>query len=159
MQCLKPFQEDDIIILNPDEEDMPTMLSRMEKRKAHDKKGKSKKVNIKQETAADDKSQSDKAETNIVSSLNDVENKSKVDIELEPTCSGLTKGKSSKMTKRPVVTGSLTESSPALKKTKADYSVAKDPNATNVYKSLFTSHSSEKQQNRAHWITYNPFYN
>jgi hypothetical protein len=28
-----------------------------------------------------------------------------------------------------------------------------------VFKSLFTSHQKAHQQNRAHWITYNPFYN
>lgn len=48
---------------------------------------------------------------------------------------------------------------PAFKKAKQDYSVAKDPKATDVYKSLFTSHKSEKDQDRAHWVTYNPFYN
>lgn len=48
---------------------------------------------------------------------------------------------------------------PAFKKTKGDYSVAKDPNTTEVFKSLFTSHRNAKEQTRAHWITYNPFYN
>lgn len=50
---------------------------------------------------------------------------------------------------------------PAMKKLKdtSDYSVAKDPKATDVYKSLFTSHESAHQQDRAHWVTYNPFYN
>ena len=48
---------------------------------------------------------------------------------------------------------------PSYKKTKKDYSVAKDPQTSEVYKSLFTSHRTEKDQNRAHWVTYNPFYN
>lgn len=48
---------------------------------------------------------------------------------------------------------------PEIKKIKMNYSVAKDPKVTDVYKSLFTSHDSEKKQDRAHWITYNPFYN
>ena len=49
---------------------------------------------------------------------------------------------------------------PALKKLKGDnFSVAADPKASNVYKSLFTSHKSEQEQTRAHWVTYNPFYN
>lgn len=48
---------------------------------------------------------------------------------------------------------------PNSKKVKKDYSVAADPKATNVYKSIFTSHESEKNQERAHWITYNPHYN
>lgn len=48
---------------------------------------------------------------------------------------------------------------PSYKKTKKDYSVAKDPQTSEVYKSLFTSHKTDKEQNRAHWVTYNPFYN
>lgn len=48
---------------------------------------------------------------------------------------------------------------PSYKKTKKAYSVAKDPQSSEVYKSLFTSHKSDKEQTRAHWVTYNPFYN
>jgi hypothetical protein len=59
-------------------------------------------------------------------------------------------------TKRPA--GSSIED-PVYKKTKGSYSVANDPKATDVFKSLFTSHQKAHQQNRAHWITYNPFYN
>lgn len=48
---------------------------------------------------------------------------------------------------------------PAYKKAKEDYSVAQDPNASEVLKSLFTTHKTAAQQTRAHWVTYNPFYN
>lgn len=48
---------------------------------------------------------------------------------------------------------------PVFKKTKGSYSIANDPKASNVFKSLFTSHSKAQEQNKAHWITYNPFYN
>lgn len=48
---------------------------------------------------------------------------------------------------------------PAYKKTKKDYSVSSDPNASDVYKSLFTTHKDAKTHNKAHWVTYNPFYN
>ncbi|XP_043464389.1 replication termination factor 2 [Leptopilina heterotoma] len=47
----------------------------------------------------------------------------------------------------------------AYNKTKEDYSVAKDPKASEVFKSIFTSHKSASDQTRAHWVTYNPFYN
>lgn len=53
----------------------------------------------------------------------------------------------------------VTSSDPNSKKIKKDYSIAKDPKATEVYKSIFTSHEDEQNQDRAHWITYNPFYN
>lgn len=48
---------------------------------------------------------------------------------------------------------------PAYKKTKSSYSVAKDPSASGVYKSLFTTHENAKNHSKAHWITCNPFYN
>lgn len=49
---------------------------------------------------------------------------------------------------------------PAIKKLKGNsFSVASDPKASDVYKSLFTTHKSEQEQTRAHWVTYNPFYN
>lgn len=49
---------------------------------------------------------------------------------------------------------------PAIKKLKGNsFSVAADPKASDVYKSLFTTHKSEQEQTRAHWVTYNPFYN
>lgn len=48
---------------------------------------------------------------------------------------------------------------PAYKKSKDDYSVAQDPSASKVFKSIFTSHKSAKTQEKAHWVTYNPFYN
>lgn len=51
------------------------------------------------------------------------------------------------------------EQDPSYKKTKKDYSVAKDPQTSEVFKSLFTSHKNDKEQQRAHWVTYNPFYN
>lgn len=50
-------------------------------------------------------------------------------------------------------------SDPNSKKVKKDYSIADDISTTEVYKSLFTSHDSDKKQDRAHWITYNPHYN
>ncbi|XP_074115808.1 replication termination factor 2 [Cotesia typhae] len=48
---------------------------------------------------------------------------------------------------------------PAFKKIKEDYSIAKDPNASEVLKSIFTTHKSAAEQTKAHWVTYNPFYN
>lgn len=55
--------------------------------------------------------------------------------------------------------GAIVPNEETTKKLKIDYSVAKDPKVSDVYKSLFTTHKSEQEQNRAHWVTYNPFYN
>ena len=48
---------------------------------------------------------------------------------------------------------------PSEAKIRPSYSVAKDPNASEVYKSLFTTHNKARNQTKAHWVTYNPFYN
>ena len=37
-------------------------------------------------------------------------------------------------------------------------SVQDDPNASSVYKSLFTSSEKAKNQQKAHWVTFNPQY-
>jgi hypothetical protein len=59
--------------------------------------------------------------------------------------------------KRPVVNfGMQTKES---KKMKSDYKISNDPEASTVFKSLFTSSDKAKNQTKAHWITYNPFYN
>lgn len=65
-------------------------------------------------------------------------------------------GKQAQKRQSTSVAGPSTDSK---KKVKVNYSVAKDPQVSDVYKSLFTSHKSEQEQNRAHWVTYNPFYN
>lgn len=72
------------------------------------------------------------------------------------------KKKIKKEDKAPGVKGNSDRSKaedPAYKKVKENYSVAKDPKASEVFKSIFTTHKSAADQDRAHWITYNPFYN
>ncbi|OQR68105.1 UPF0549 protein C20orf43-like [Tropilaelaps mercedesae] len=43
-------------------------------------------------------------------------------------------------------------------KAKGSYSIAKDPNASEALKSLFTSHETAKNKPKAHWITHNPLF-
>ncbi|XP_011418301.3 replication termination factor 2 [Magallana gigas] len=44
-------------------------------------------------------------------------------------------------------------------KTPNPLSIQKDPKTSATYKSLFTSSNKAKNQQSAHWVTYNPFYN
>lgn len=44
-------------------------------------------------------------------------------------------------------------------KTPTPLSIQKDPKTSATYKSLFTSSNKAKNQQSAHWVTYNPFYN
>lgn len=95
------------------------------------------------------------------------EKKSKSKPEATATTAGPSKAQPKMhFTLKPTISASKREllldplaSDPNSKKVKKDYSVAADPKVTDIYKSIFTSHESEKNQERAHWITYNPHYN
>ncbi|XP_012543550.1 replication termination factor 2 [Monomorium pharaonis] len=82
------------------------------------------------------------------------------DITTEEKTDEVSKKKMKKEEKIPKLNNNHKEANdPAYKKAKSDYSVAKDPKASEVFKSIFTTHKSATEQDRAHWVTYNPFYN
>lgn len=157
-KCTKPFEDDDIVIINGNEEDLELMTVRMEIRQQKNKKNKEKKVKVKLESEESDVSTNN-------SSGNSEATTSKT---LKRTSNGLKLEENSKKPKTEstslskigniIASGKVTKAE-EVRKIKSDYSVAKDKNVSDVYKSLFTSHKSEKEQNRAHWVTYNPFYN
>ncbi|KAF2899654.1 hypothetical protein ILUMI_06514 [Ignelater luminosus] len=143
-KCQGPYQEEDVVVLNGNEEDTALMRNNMENRQQKNKKPKIKKV--KEET-----------ETSTASTSNGTESKPCTSsVPISKNINGALGSEGETGVKRAGVTETLKDK---VKKVKRDYSVAKDPQASDVYKSLFTSHRSEQQQNRAHWITYNPFYN
>lgn len=156
-KCTKPFEEDDIVIINGNEQDLEVMRGRMEIRQQKNKKNKEKKVKVKTETT--------ESEIPTCSNPENGENTSKT---LKRSGNGLKSEENGKKLKTEptslskignvIASGKVTKAE-EVRKIKSDYSVAKDKNASDVYKSLFTSHKSEKEQNRAHWVTYNPFYN
>lgn len=136
-KCQQPFKEEDVIILNGTDEEVDALRVRMEARQARIKAEKKSKKN-------------GKAESTVT-----------IDVEEKPNGTASTsktdpKPSTSKL-KRPNDMKKIED--PMFKKTKLNYSVAKDPKATEVFKSLFTSHKSAEKQTKAHWITYNPFYN
>lgn len=147
-----------MIILNGNEEDIDLMRTKMDARVASRKsskkdKQKKEKTDIKTESVGQEASSSSTVK---------VEKSSK-----EPAAAGSStstaapgpsssKAPSDKLLKR----GKMDKlGAPEFKKAKEDYSVAEDPKASAVFKSLFTSHESEQKQDRAHWVTYNPHYN
>lgn len=177
--CQTPFTDDDVVVLNASDEELGSMALKMEhraaRRKADKKSGKSKKskatasedeVVVKSEIEMD--GESDAPKLKIESSVPIVSNKI-IRTELikqEKTRDGAgplagssaLKSSKSKMPKRSAPSEALLD--PEMKKLKdGGASVATDPKATDVYKSLFTSHKSAREQDRAHWVTYNPFYN
>lgn len=145
--CQIPFKEADVVVLNGTEEDMDLMQTRMEARVARlkaekkaksEKKSKAEKIEVKDEPGEEKK----------LVIVQPGTSKQKLSM-APPLLKGL---------KREII-GDKLAADPRAKKVKADYSVNKDVSASEVYKSLFTSHKTEKEQERAHWITYNPFYN
>jgi len=125
------LSNDDVIILNPeDEDDLIFMEQRRERLATNQKKNGSNKR----------KSPEAEAETN--------EKKTK-------TASADSQSSSSTTTK--VSTSKIV---PTAKSTNGKTSIQQDPSTSNLYKSLFTTSDAAKQKekNKAHWVTYNPLY-
>ena len=135
-QCNKPFTDDDVIVLNPDDDELDSMKARMEARRARAKALKKSKRPVEGGSTSTSGEPSEK--------------KKKVGTE-----------KQTKVIAGPSINlpnnGKLVD--PAFAKASASYSVAKDEQKTEVYKSLFTSHESAKKRQTAHWVTYNPLFN
>lgn len=161
LQCHVPFTEQDVVILNGRDEEVDLMRVKMEARKARLKAAKKdKKSKLVSSTV-----------TSIVtdSKIAIEPTKEEVIIKTEPSSSSKiliktedvgTTSKFTKLTKILKRNGQNEKlQDPAFKKSKDSYSVADDPASTEVYKSLFTTHKDEQEQTRAHWVTYNPFYN
>uniref|UniRef100_A0A6E8W8T7 Replication termination factor 2 n=1 Tax=Anopheles coluzzii TaxID=1518534 RepID=A0A6E8W8T7_ANOCL len=149
--CQTPYTDDDIVILNGTEDEIEQMRVKMEARNARAKAEKKAKLDKKSKT---------KAASATITSGEAAES-----VATPPEQSSAAAATASASTTKPIVLNKRALISdkigedPVFKKSKDDYSVAKDPKASAVYKSLFTSHESEKDQKRAHWVTYNPFYN
>lgn len=181
--CQTPFTDEDIVILNGTDSEMEEMAGRIEARAARRKADKkSKKESKKQSATSTVTSSTVTSASATVVKEEPIETAMKRE-ELKPIVSTkiiktelinpeigseIKKEKagpsgSSKMLTKNIKRSGATEAllDPALKKLKDsdEFSVAKDPKASAVYKSLFTSHESAQTQDRAHWITYNPFYN
>lgn len=144
-KCTKPFEDEDVVVINGNDEDLDLMKVRMELRQMKNKKNKEKKPKIKVEDEDDKKDNSSQnGENSKLKRPNIVKEEGP--------------NKKIKTIGNVIATGKVM-SQEEMKKMKPEYSIAKDRQATDVYKSLFTSHKSEKEQDRAHWVTYNPFYN
>nr|CAG4641065.1 EOG090X0ACT [Eulimnadia texana] len=131
-KCQKSFEEDDVIPLNPSEDELDAVTTRMEARRAKNKKPKAAKRNGEVEEAGMQNGKKPKTEGS--------------------------NGPSTSKTATKVVKSPKLED-PELQKLKSGYSVSQDPNASEVFKSIFTSHPKAQRQQKAHWVTYNPFYN
>ncbi|XP_035777138.1 replication termination factor 2-like [Anopheles albimanus] len=148
--CQVAFTDDDIIILNGSEEDVEQMKSKLQTRNTR--------LKLEKKIKSSSTSTLTLAGPSTASGACSSSESKRHTKQHEEMCKPFTIGKSTTLNKRSLISNKIGED-PVYKKSKDDYSVAKDPKASLVYKSLFTSHESEKDQKRAHWVTYNPFYN
>ncbi|CAH0558727.1 unnamed protein product [Brassicogethes aeneus] len=137
-KCTKPFEDDDVVIINGNEDDLELMLGRMEIRQQKNKKNKERKTKVKQEN-------SDSGEI----STNNIITEPSSSKQKRPTLVKEDVPKKKIRTIGNVVATGKVMNQEELKKMKPEYSIAKDDKNTDVYKSLFTTHKSEKEQDRA----------
>lgn len=130
LKCGGPMDPKEMVTLNPDDEERQIMEERMVERKALAKADRKK---IKKE----------------------------VDIKTEDGAPAPKKVKQEKVqVDQPEPSTSTSGAAKLLlpKKAQGSYSIAKDPNASEALKSLFTTHETAKNKPKAHWITHNPLF-
>ncbi|CAF0727844.1 unnamed protein product [Brachionus calyciflorus] len=113
IKCEKEHNENDLLIINPNEEELELNIKKMKARKEAMAKAKADKAAEKSKTSQTDKNSK---------------------------------------TKRPIEAASTSNG----KKVKT---IQEDPNASEVYKSIFNTCEKAKNQQKAHWVTFNPLYN
>lgn len=175
--CQTPFTDEDVIILNGTDEEAEAMVTKLEVRIARRKSEKKSKKDSKKAAATatitSSASSADAMEIKTEPGVKLEESKPIVDMRIFKTefvkerttksedkagPSNIGKFLPNSSIKRPA-TATVLDSTLKKVKENSAISVANDPKASEVYKSLFTSHGSAQTQERAHWVTYNPFYN
>lgn len=157
-----------MIVLNGTDEDVEKLKEKMAVRVANrktSKKSKAEKAKVKIETVTSEEKPSTSTEIKVEVKTEEAGSSSTIKKEIDtiplslPKFNPNHKARGHFGSSKRAFTSTELAQDPSYKKTKKDYSVAKDPQSSEVFKSLFTSHQSEKEQQRAHWVTYNPFYN
>ncbi|XP_034237138.1 replication termination factor 2 [Thrips palmi] len=175
LKCQAPFNEEDIIILNGTEEEVDGLRVRLEARQARAKAEKKAKSEAKKKLKAEVQdsgvptesipfqpsvaSASSVPKETLSSGTAKLPSSSKIIPSAAAGSSKMTVGMGAKPLAGDKRSATDKFNDPAFKKSRESYRVAADPKATEVFKSLFTSHKSHESQTRAHWVTYNPFYN
>lgn len=174
-QCQTPFTSNDTVVLNGTDEDIELLREKMAVRVASRKTSKKSKCKAEKTETIDVIAEPSTPSTSESPDIK--ENVVKIESEAGPSTSNtkkeiidtiplsLPKYNPNKIARghfgssKRALSSTELQQDPSYKKTKKDYSIAEDPQSSEVYKSLFTSHADDKDQQRAHWVTYNPFYN
>lgn len=176
--CGKAVTDADLVVINGTDEEVSELRAKMDERRAlakSEKKGKKRKVEAKADSAATDATSGvpQQATTSANGSAAPTAAAAADEVAQKPEQSESKKMKSGAASAAAAVAGpsnSKQGSSKPLKTTKTstdallserakgDYSVAKDPTASEVYKSIFTSHKSAQERPKNNWVTFNPLY-
>ncbi|MPC07541.1 replication termination factor 2-like [Portunus trituberculatus] len=144
-RCGAPFQEKDVVTLNPPEEELEAVKAAMNARRAAAKAAKKAKK--------EGKRAADEEESQGTSG-----SKSKKAAKHSEGAAG-TSGESSSSRLRVNGMASAVLRDKAFDKVRsAGFSVASDPKASEAYKSLFDTHKTALKKPSAHWVTCNPQY-
>jgi hypothetical protein len=148
-KCGAPYTAEDVIIINGTDEDVEILRARMIERRAKakaDKKAKKEEKGTKRQAVEEN-----------VEKVPEEASSSKQPKLTKEANGGNGKPKTSKLIGAPVAVAGGSGLKPE-DKIKSSYSVAKDPTASEAFKSLFTTHQSFKDQPKAHWVTHNPLF-
>lgn len=158
-KCGKPYSSEDIVVLNGSDEDVDELKKIMEKRRLQAKLDKKAKKAQKHKTSEEPTTSEVNGEPSSKQSKVETVSSSAMSNATASTSGQLTNGHFDKKSKLP--NGSLSSNSKLTngKSGEKSSSIQKDSNATDTYKSLFTTSKKAKNQQSAHWVTFNPFYN
>lgn len=146
LKCEKPFTQNDLIILNPnDGDELEQNKAKSAKRKEILAKAKAEKL-LSKNTSSIASSSSSNQSSSCVDSVSKSTSKRSIDSLVKD------EDHKSKVTNLNGACGSGVNNAKKVK------SVQDDPAASSVYKSLFTSCDKAKNQQKAHWVTFNPQY-
>lgn len=150
-KCGNPLEVNDVIIMNGTDEEIDALREKMAERRRLAKLEKKKKRAASATETSAKKTKVDSSEATAGVPVNGVKvekqnGKVSSKDEAKPSGSGVKVGKGKESSK----------SVDLPEKAKKSYSIAKDPSASSAYKSLFTSHETAKNQQKAHWVTHNP---
>ncbi|KAK0043938.1 protein RTF2 [Biomphalaria pfeifferi] len=169
-KCGKSYKDEDVIVLNGTEEEVADMRRNMELRQSLAKLSKKNKRAEKHKLCKDS---GEVATSSKQQCTNESETPAAVSVNGQLTTTASTSSNrqesaSSKVIKdsRPgigrFITSNGKSSTDRVGKSKltnsTQSSIQNDPNASQTFKSLFTSSEDAKSRKQAHWVTYNPLY-
>ncbi|KAG7159081.1 replication termination factor 2-like [Homarus americanus] len=145
-KCGQPYQEEDVIPLNPSEEEHDAVKARMLSRRALAKAAKKAKKEGKRSADGEDNDASTSSSS-----------KGKKAVKLSDGASSSSDCSKSSLRVNGMASAVLRDKD--FKNVRsAGFSVASDPKASEVYKSLFDTHKTAQKKQSAHWVTCNPQY-